>query len=229
MPTKEEKITEIQRQWLVIQISLADLELNYIKSLKEEDKITNVFILGLTLDNQLEYFKRTQAKEAFPMKELPFITEKSFKEFNTRRKAIYQRFCDEVLSKLKTEKIVEIIKERLEKLEDRYLRHIENLNILDRDGVVEMLGYRDKIKILLDELGYWTNIWDNREETSPQEQVAWREEYLKKIEEHDYELREFIIVEKPEFFRPILQEEAQKHLILKPDGTERFNFWWWYL
>lgn len=229
MLNKEEKITEIQRQWLVIQITLADLESNYIKALKEEDKITDCFILGLTLDNQLEYFKRIRAKEVFPMKELPFITEKSFKEFNDRRKTIYQRFYDEILSKLKTQEIVEIIKKRLEELAMRYLKHIDNLAVLDHEGVVEMLGYRDKIKILSHELGYWLNLWDKKEATSPAKEVEWHKKHLEKIKKLDGQYKEFTIVKKPEFFKPILKEEAEKHLILKPDGTERFDFWWWHL
>jgi len=225
MPDK----TQIQRDWLVIQLTLADLETNYIKSLKEKEKITDVFILGQTLENQLEYFKRIRAKEAFPMKELPFITEKSFKEFNDRRKEIYQKFYDEVLSKLRTEEIVKMIKERLEKLVMRYTKHIDNLAVLDHDGIVEMLGYRDKIKILSDELGYWLNLWDKKEATSPAEEIKWHKEYLERVKEMDSQYREFTIVEKPEFYKPILAEEAQKHLILKPNGTPRFDFWWWHL
>ena len=196
---------------------------------QDKGKITEVFVLGQTLDNQLEYFKRKRAKEAFPAKELPFITKESFDEFNKRRKSIYQKFYDEVLSKLKAHEIVKIIKERLEELLMRYSKHIDNLAVLDHDGIVEMLGYRDKIKILSGALGYWLNLWDRRETTSPAEEVKWHKEYLERVNKLDGEYKEFAVVKKPEFFKSVLKEEAEKHLILEPDGTDRFNFWWWHL
>lgn len=229
MPTKEEKIREIEREWLVIQITLADLETAYLKALKDKNQITDCFILGQTLENQLEYFKRIRAKEAFPMKELPFITEKTYHQLHQRRKTVYQKFYDDILAKLKTEEIVNIIQARLDELFLRYSKHIDNLEVLDKDGVIEMLGYRDKIKILSDEFSYWVSPKGKREATKFVRQRQWHKEYLEKLKNLDDQYKEYVIIKKPDFFKPILKEESQRHLILKPNGTERFAFWWWHL
>ncbi len=210
---------QIRDDWSYVCSTTEDFEKLLVKVAKDHNYLPGCFFLAQRLNNEFDYFEAAYHPTA-----KTDITINTFKNYKERRDELYQKFY-EILSLLSKKEIVSLINEDLERLLKVYQsQQSEKRSIADH--MVEHLETRDKIKILYEEMSFWMGRWVQLDVTQKKYQVC-QDKYCTIIHKLDEELKNYINQEGKENFTYLI-DEAKKRLILKPDGSTRFDFWWWY-
>lgn len=213
---KKEK--QIKTDWQIIgetkdrlAISIKEAELNYAA-------IAESLIMAQKLNNQIDFFEE---QYGIPNKE---ISEKLFLQMKNERNGLYQQLYV-IFDKISNDEMIGYIKKSLDVRIAEYKIFIQDIASSSNEYVLKMLDSRDEIKYLYDEMDIWTGRWSKREDRI--ETCDITDKFCQEIGGLDVIFRKYII-ENDERFK-FINQEAQKRLIKKPDGSKRFDFWWWFI
>ena len=211
--------SQIREDWSYVCSTADELEKLLVKAAEDNDYISGCFFLAQRLNNEFDYFEVVH----HPTAETE-ISINTFKNYKERRDELYRKFYD-ILSLLSKKEIVDLINEDLERLLGVYQsQQSEKRSIADH--MVEHLETRDKIKILYEEMSFWMGRWVQLDVEQKKYQVC-QDKYCTLIHKLDNKLKAYMNKEGKENIKYLI-DEAKKRLILKPDGSTRFDFWWWY-
>lgn len=213
-------LNAIRKDWSYLCQTADELD-RYIREAKDnQEMILDCFYLAQTLNNQFDYFE-SRYKLSYNSE----ITRSVFENYKKHRDELYHKFY-EVLSAIPKKRVVEIINQELGGLLEEYKKRVINLD-LEQQKIFSLLEIRDKIKILYEELQFWFNKWTEMDESQKKYKVC-SDEYCSQINKVDDLFNKFIIAQDKTKLG-FITKEAKNRLIMKPDGSIRFNYWWWYV
>lgn len=190
---------------------------NKIEEVKDNDQaLPDCLFLAEKFENQIEFWK-----EIHQDKEELSVEWKKIKDLEAKARTEYQQLYP-VYDRLSTKETVQLIRDRVQKFVKTYQEKIELIQDSKGTELVELLELRDRIKILSDEM----EIWLNRFEEKDREEFEKRDALLLSIKQADNKLRDELVLKADEHHD--IRDEARQRLIKKPDGSHRFDFWWWH-
>jgi hypothetical protein len=214
---KNNDIDGIKRDWLTVLETLLALK-NIVRETSINFKeIPGCLILAQKLNNQFDYFEKIHKVPNL------VVSKEEFRAKKTERDKIYQALY-KIFDEVTLPEITSYIRNELNDNFIKYKMYVTNLKNSDRNDVIEMMQVRDNIKYLYDELEIWSGRWKGEEAA---ESCNIKEKLCQEILDYDNALTESIKKEDKKKFK-YLADEAKSRLILKPEASRRFNFWWWY-
>lgn len=211
-------IDEIKRDWLTILETILALKNTIDETTINFKEVPKCLILAQKLNNQFDYFEKVYK---IPN---PVVSAEEFRARKNERDRLY-RALYKIFDEITSEEMVLYIKNELNDNLIKYKMYVTNLKNSTKNDVIEMMQIRDNIKYLYDELEIWTGRWKGEEAA---EVCDVREKLCQEILDYDNALIEYIKKEDKKNFK-YLANEAKRRLILKPNGSRRFNFWWWWV
>lgn len=211
-------IDEIKRSWLTVLETILALKNAVGETTINFKEVPKCLILAQKLNNQFDYFEKIYK---IPN---PVVSVEEFRAKKNERDRLY-RALYKIFDEINLAEMTSYIKNELDDNFIKYKMYITNLKNSSKKDVVKMMQIRDNIKYLSDELEIWTGRWKGEEAA---ETCDVRERFCREILDYDNALTEYVKKEGREKFK-YLADEARKNLIVKPDGTRRFNFWWWWI
>lgn len=202
-----------RRDWREIKETEEKLAAATRSARKDISVVDDCLVLAQKLNNQFDYFALTY--------DLPneVVDLEGFAEEKLNRNKLYQGLY-QVFDFYETEEIVNQLKKTVEEMVPDYQKRLEADWQDNKDSVWKILTYRDRFKLLFDELEIWLNKFKG------EERGEWRrkDELSGQVISLDQNLYEGLLAVSREW----LSAGADQEMILKPDGSDRFNFWWWY-
>lgn len=207
----------IKSRWDIVLNAINELDIAISEAEVDLKTIPSCLILAQRLNN---YFDFIEAEYKIPNK---VMSKEEFREKKDKRDALYKKL-HEIFDKVTNDEMISYIKTFLDDRVLKYKLFVQNIEKSTKDDIIKTFELRDEIKLLYDELDIWSGRWAERGERI--ESCDIRDKFCQEIGGYDVILRKYIIDNKDKF--EFLPKEAKKHLILKPDGSKRFDFWWWY-
>jgi hypothetical protein len=213
-----EKQNKIKKDWDIANATNKFLATNITEAEVDYNAIPEALIQAQKLNNQIDYFEEEYG--------IPndVIAEEEFAKFKQERDLQYKKLYV-IFDKLSNDDMIGFIKKDLEDRVNEYKIFVQDIEKSSDDYVLKMLKLRDEIKYLYDELDIWTGRWAKREERI--ETCDITDKFCQEIGGLDVGFRKFILADS-ERFKFIINERT-KELIKKPDGSKRFDFWWWFV
>lgn len=205
----------IKKNWLFILENLLVFR-NLVEDAKANFKeLSECLVLAQKLSNQFDYFK---SKYNIPNK---VISEEEFRIKKKERDIIYQNLY-KIFDELQIKEIANYIHKAIADNLTKYEIYVNGLADLSKKEWLEMLDIRDNLKILYDELEIWLGKWRGEQ---AKEEFDLKDKIVQELLGCDNLLKEYFKkADKKEL--KWLKEEAEDRLIPKPDGTQRYDFWW---
>lgn len=206
---------KIKKDWLFILETLLSFE-NIISDTQTNFKeLPQCLVLAQKLSNQFDYFKN---KYKIPNE---IISTQEFEIKKQERDKFYQKLYI-IFDELQIKEIIKFIREAIKDSLIKYEMYANSLDKLQKDEWLEMLDLRDNIKILCDELEIWQGKWKGEQ---TKEEFDLKDKMMQELLGYDRLLKDYIN-KKGKDKLTWLNDEAEDRLISKPDGTQRFDFWW---
>lgn len=180
---------------------------------KSNTALPDCFVLAQRFENQKEYAREAHAASADLEKKLSAIEVEAKAEY-AKLYPIYDRLSDA--------EMIELLYSALSVLIEAYVQKFGNFGEMSDAHVIEILDIRDSIKILFDELEVWIDRFQDKNQRAFEKDSA----LFMKLKEFDHKLRDELVVNTQ--YHQAVYDEAERRLIKKPTGIERFNFWWWH-
>lgn len=206
---------EVQDGFSYLKQTFEKLKKQIEAAIKNDDAILECFVLAGLFDNQKEGLK-----SYYPVDSNTEIFEE-IKKIEADAKNEYQKLF-RVYDRLSTKEMVDLIYSGLKTLTADYVKKMEFFGDLKEDELIKLLEARDKIKILFDELEVWTNRFEREERVK----LESEDPLLLEVKKADQKLKDELVVKADT--HQMIYHEAKKRLIKKPDGSYRFDFWWWH-
>lgn len=213
-----EKQNKIKKDWDIIKATKDFLATSVTEAEVEYKAIPEALIQAQKLNNQIDYFEE---EYGVPNE---VIDKKEFAELKQERDSQYKKLYV-IFDKLSNDDMIGFIKKDLDDRVNEYKIFVQDIEKSSDEYVLKMLKLRDEIKYLYDELDIWTGRWSKREERI--ETCDITDKFCQEIGGLDVEFRKFILADPKRF--EFIKDESKKELIKKPDGSKRFDFWWWFV
>lgn len=214
----DEEISQIKKDWLLILETILFLKQNIDSVSLDYKSLPECLFLGQKLSNEFDYFVKLHG---IPNK---VITEKEFEIRKKERDDLYTKL-HEVFDEINTEELISYIKVYLDDSFEKYKMYVENMENNTEKDVIEMMEIRNRIEYLYEEMELWLGKWRGGTEAS---KMDIREHPYQDVLNYDHALEEYINKKGKGNFRYLIKE-ARKRLVPEPDGSERFDFWWWHI
>lgn len=214
---KQKNKEKIEKSWLVVLETLLALRNIISDAAINFKELPECLILAQKLNNQFDFFER----EFIIPNEVVSVAD--FKSRKGERDVEYKRLY-KIFDELRKEEIIKYITLSLKDRIKQYELMVASLATDRKKDIIKMLEIRDEIKFLLDELEIWLDKWgiDKEREEWKNKNKLWQEVagYDKIWIDFAKEYRDKL---------NYLDEERINHLIMKPDGSARFDFSWWFV
>ena len=215
--SKEVDIDTIKRAWLLVLETMLNLKQAIRVASINFSRTPDCLILAQKLNNQFDCF---EAMYGIPN---ALVSSFEFRAKKDERDSLY-RALYKIFDKITTEEIVQYIQSALQDSFIKYKMYVNSLKDINREDIIKMLEIRDRVKYLYDELDIWTGRWKGG---GAAEACDIKEKLCQQIFDYDSILKDFFRKHRKEF--KFITLEAKKRLVPKPDGSRRFNFWWWHM
>lgn len=217
MKTKKmQKVEQAKSDWNIINKTIKRLEVSISEAEIDNKTIPDALILAQQLNNQIDYF---EDRYSIPNEIVPGL---DFKKIKQKRDSLY-KLLYVIFDKLSNDEMIDYVEKSLNSRVAEYKIFVEDIEKSSDQYILKMLELRDEIKYLYDELDIWTGRWSKRGDRI--ETCDITDKFCQEIGGYDVLLRKFILDNQERF--NFLKEEAGNNLIKKPDGSKRFDFWWW--
>lgn len=208
MPTQDQNKTKNHHE--LLQDLFEELKEKIKMAENDNSHYPEAVIQSQLFENKLDYFKEVYlADKDFAQKlavDSNMLYQKLYK--------VYDRTSDDELIKL----LVDLAKE----LSKKYIDSLEFIGELNNEKLIEVLHIRDKIKIVFDEIELWKDKFKDKDQVI----FERHSQLFASVKATDEKLRDELIVKNREH-QPVYQK-AKELLVKPPNGSQRFNFWWWY-
>ena len=212
----DEEISQIKKDWLLIFETIFLLKQNISSANLDYKELPESLYLGQKLSNEFDYFVRLHG---IPNK---VINKQEFDKRKKEASELYKKFYD-VFDKINIDEIVKYIRVYLDDSFEKYKMYIENMDRNSEKDVIEMMMMRNKIEYLYEEMELWLGRWQAGAKATKMDINA---KQYQGVLDYDHVLEE-IIEKKGRNNYTYLIREARQRLVPEPDGSERFDFWWW--
>ncbi len=212
----DEELSQIKKDWLLILETILDLKQNISSASLEYKELPECLYLGQKLSNEFDYFVKLHG---IPNKVI------NKEEFDTRKKEaseLYKKLYD-IFDEIRIDEIVDYIRVYLDDSFEKYKMYIENMGNDSKEDIIMMMKERNKVEYFYREMEVWLGRWQAGAKASKMDIHA--KQYLS-ILDYDHAMEENIAKNGRKNYIYLINE-ARQRLIPEPDGSERFNFWWW--
>lgn len=208
---------KIKEAWLKILETLLALRNIVSETRVNLKEIPQCLVLAQRLNNQFDFFEKEYEISN------DVVSEADFKDRKNKRDIEYQEL-HKIFNKLSNEDMIKYIIAALEDRVLKYEMYVSGLRLDSRGDVVKMLMLRDEIKMLLDELEIWMGKWgdDKTRDEWEHKNMIWQQ-----VAGYDKIWGEFAKKYKDDL--KFLKKERIKHLVMKLDGSDRFEYPWWFI
>lgn len=212
----DEEINQIKKDWLLILETILLLKQNVSSTVIDYKSLPECLFLGQKLSNEFYYFKQLHG---VPNK---VINAKEFEVRKTERNELYKKLYD-VFDEIKIEEVIDYIRVYLDDSFEKYKMYIENMDKNSDKDIIKMMEMRNRIEYLYEEMELWLGKWRGGAKASKMDIGAIQ---YRDVLNYDHVLEEKIKeIGKNKFV--FLVDAARQRLVPEPDGSERFDFWWW--
>lgn len=212
----DEEISQVKKDWLLILETILALKQNITSATLDYQSLPECLFLGQKLSNEFDYFVKLHG---IPNK---VIDQKEFDLRKKERDELYKKLY-EVFDEANIEEIINNIRTYLDDNFEKYKMYVKNMDNNTEADVVKMMEIRNKIEYLYEEMELWLGKWRGGSEAS---KMDIKEKPYQDVLNYDHALEEYIDNKGRENFRYLIKE-ARQRLVPEPDGSERFDFWWW--
>lgn len=210
---------KIKKDWLFILENLLAFKNQVDDAERNFKELPECLILAQKLSNQMDYFK---LKYKIPNE---VISEKEFAAKKEERDALYRQLY-KIFDELQIKEIVNYIRQAIEDNLIKYKMYVNELAHLSKKEWLEMFELRDNLKILYDELEIWQGKWEGEQ---AKEKFDLKDKLIQELLGYDNLLKEYLKKAENQEKLKWREEEAENRLICRPDGTQRYEFWWWWI
>ena len=213
----EKNKNNIKSAWLRILETLLALRNIISETPTNLKEVSSCLVLAQRLNNEFDFFKKEYEIPNDVVSENDFLSRK--KEYDIEYQKLHKIF-----DKTSNEEMVKYILMALKDKVLKYEMYVSSLKVNSKGDMIKMLELRDEIKMLLDELEIWLGKWggDKTRDEWEHKNKIWQQ-----VAAYDKIWKEF--VEKYEDDLEFIEEERIRHLIIEPDGSDRFEFPWWFM
>jgi hypothetical protein len=215
----DQELKQIKKDWLLILETILFLKQNISDALLDYKRLPECLYLGQKLSNEFDYFVKLHG---VPNK----VVDK--KEFTTRKaeaSELYKKLYD-IFDEITINEIIKYIRVFLDDSFEQYKMYIENMKVNPKKDVIKMMEERNKMDYLYKEMEIW--LGKSQGENAKASKVDIHAKQYQDILSYDHLLEEYIGKKGRKNYTYLI-EEARQRLVPEPDGSERFDFWWWYI
>ena len=208
MPTQDQK--KVKNHHELLQVLFEELT-EKIKSTEEDNShYPEAVILSQLFENKLDYFKELNSEDHD-------FAEKLANESNDLYKRLYK-----VYDRTDDTELIQLLTNTAQELVKKYVDGLEFIGELDNEKLIEVLQIRDKIKVIFDEIELW------KDKFTDKDQIIFERhnQLFASVKATDVKLKDELIVNNRE--HQSVYQKGKEILVKPPNGSQRFNFWWWY-
>lgn len=209
MPINSEEIKQDHKEY--IEKLFEDLKNKINQTSSDNSKLAEAVISAQLFENKLTCFKEKKYDD------LEDFANKMAIDSNELYKNLFK-----VYDRTSDNEIVELLMKSVQIDVKKYIDGLSYIGELSNEKLIEILAVRDRIKVLFDEIELWKDRFQERDQI----QFEKHDSLFGEVKAVDGKLRDELIVNN--LAHAEIYEEAEKRLVKRPDGTQRFNFWWWF-
>ena len=212
----DEEVSQIKKDWLLILETILLLKQNVSSATMDYKSLPECLFLGQKLSNEFYYFKQLHG---IPNK---VIDEKEFEVRKNERDGLYKKLHN-IFDKINIDEVIDYIRAYLDDSFEKYKMYIKNMDGNSKEDVIKMMEMRNRIEYLYEEMELWLGRWEAGAKASKLDINA---KQYQGILNHDNLLEKYIEKKGRKDYTYLI-DAARQRLVPEPDGSERFDFWWW--